>query len=162
MNHDQNLQSLAFFRLEYAIDQVKYWLMQPDIEHFVFDFYFPATEDPNRPIYLCCFAQNSQGGFLNPYNPDVLAPYPGEVLMLGGPLKLTGSLVAAADMQQLLAGTSPDDNYLLFAPTVDEHGQVYYGIKPFQRTATGDVFGSGGINTNPSPPATAMVATELN
>lgn len=162
MNHGQTLQSLAFFRLEYAIDQVKYWLSQSDMENFVFDFFFPATEDPNTPIYLCSFAQNGQGGFLNPYNPDLLAPYPGEVLLLGGPLKLTGSVVAEVEMQQLLDGTSPDDNFLLFTPTVDAHGQVYYGIKPFQRTATGDVFGSGSINTNPSPPATSMVETELN
>lgn len=160
MNNDQNLQPLAFSRLEYSINQVNYWLSQEGMDYFVFDAYFPGTEDPNRPIYLCCFAQNNEGGFFNPYNPDVLAPYPGQVLMLAGPLKLTGSVVSVTQMLSILPPGSPN-NYLLFTPVLDAHGQIYYTIQPFYRTATGDVIDSGSINTNPSPPATAMVESEV-
>ncbi|HVU95434.1 MAG TPA: hypothetical protein VHE34_09425 [Puia sp.] len=160
MNNDQNLQHLALCRLEYSIDQVNYWLGQQGMAYFVFDEYFPATQDPNRPIYLCCFAQNDEGGYFNAYNPDLLAPYPGQVLMQAGPLKLTGSVVSVDQMLSILPPGS-NNNYLLFTPVVDPHGQIYYSIQPFYRTATGDVLGSGSINTNPSPPATSMVASEM-
>jgi len=161
MNNDQNLQPLAFYRLQYALDQVRYWLEQKEFERFVFDPYYPATEDPNRPIYLCCFAQNEEGGYYNSYNPDILEPYPGEVLLLNGPLKLTANLVTKDQMNTLLKNSSSEDNYLLFTPAVDVHAQVYYTITAFQHTATGDVLDSGSIDTNPSPPATAMVESEV-
>jgi hypothetical protein len=53
MNPDQNLQYLAFFRVEYPLDMVRNWL-KLGIDCFVFDAYFPATEDPNRPIVPMC------------------------------------------------------------------------------------------------------------
>jgi hypothetical protein len=155
MNPDQNLQYLAFPRLEYAITQVNFWLGQ-EIDYFVFVSYFPATEDPNKPLYLCCFAQKD-GGYLNSYNPDLLAPYPNEVLMLAGPLKLTSNLVSAEAMANFLKTINSDDNFLLFTPQVDGYGQVSYAITAFQHSDTGDVFDSGSLNTNPSPPATEMV-----
>ena len=161
MNQDHNLQQLAFYRLEYSIDQVRYWLGNSDLENFCFEPYFPATEDPNRPLYLCCFAQNNEGVYIAPYEPDLLAPYPGGVVVLTGPLKLTGSVVPADAMRNLI-NENEDDNWLLFTPVVDEYRQVYYTIQTLKRTATGDVLGGGTINSNPSPPATSMIAKELN
>jgi hypothetical protein len=162
MNNDQNFQSLAFYRLEYSIDQVKFWLRQNGMDCFVFNPFFPGTEDPARPIYLCCFARDAEGNYLNPYTPDLLAPYPNQVLQLSGPLKLTANLVWADDMQNLLKDSNPDDNFLLFTPAVDAHGQVYYQIQPFQHTASGDVLDNSSIDTNPSPPATSMVAEQAD
>lgn len=164
MNHPhlhQTLhQTLNFHRVEYPIALVQHWLDFIDLKSFVFDFYFPETEDPGRPILLCCFARDAQG-YKNPFHPDVLAPYAGEVQVCVGPVKLTGSLVLADDMRSFLAVCNPADNYLLFTPTLDAHRQVQYIIRALQRTDTGDVVGDTSITTNPSPPATAPVIVEV-
>lgn len=162
MHPNQNLQYLSFFRLEYALDQVRHWLHQ-DIDCFVFDSYFPATEDPNRPLYLCCFAQK-EGTYLNAYQPDLLMPYAGEILQLAGPIKLTANLVTADAMKDYLHGLDDEDNFLVFTPAMDAHGQVYYTISALQHTDTGDMVDTDGgtINSNPSPPATAMTAVKVD
>lgn len=161
MHPNQNLQFLAFFRLEYALDKVRHWLHQ-DIDCFVFDSYFPATEDPGRPLYLCCFARKGDE-YLNAFDPDLLAPYPGEIVQLAGPLKLTANLVMADAMKDFLSKLDDEDNFLIFTPAVDTHGQVYYAISALQHTDTGDTVDTdgGSITSNPSPPATAMVAVKV-
>jgi len=73
------------------------------------------------------------------------------------PVKLTGNLVTADDMRNLLANSNLQQ-LLLFSPSLNSHQQVDYTIRPFQRTAAGDVFDDGSIKTNPSPPATATQA----
>jgi hypothetical protein len=162
MKHPSNLQTLAFYRVEYAIQQVKLWLNDADLDYFVFDNFFPATEDPCRPMLLCCFTRSSQGGYFNPYNPDLLTAYPGEVVQVEGPVKLTGNLVSAEDMRSLVERRDPDNNFLLFTPQLDQHQQMMYTVIPFKRTPTGDVFDSSSLNTNPSPPATAMVTVAVS
>jgi hypothetical protein len=157
MNHPLPLdQTLTFDRVEYSVEQVQHWLSQSEIDAFVFEFYFPVTEDPNRPFLLCCYARNTQDGYYNPLDPDILNPFPREALVQSGPLKLAGSFVTAEAMSNLLAG-DPTANFLLFTPTLTDYQQVMYTITTFRQTATGVVFGSGSINTNPSPPATVAV-----
>jgi hypothetical protein len=63
-------------------------------------------------------------------------------------------------MEMLLSNS--DNNFLLFTPNLDPHQQVIYTVTPFQRTETGDVLDSTSINTNPSPPATAMVQVAVS
>jgi|GEM_PF-1302326 len=156
MNHQHSIQTLAFERVEYPVRQVRQWLGYTDLDCFVFDFYFPVTKNPARPITLCCFACNTLPGYYNAYDPDLLAPYPGGLLELSGPLKLTGNLVTAANMRAFLASIDPADNFLQFSPLLDEHRQVRYSIRAFRRTPAGDIFDGGTINTNASPPATAI------
>jgi hypothetical protein len=156
MNHQAPQQTLAFYRVVYSIETVKEWLSRknPEVDYFVFDSFFPATADPSRPMLLCCFTLNSQEGYLNPYTPDLLDAYPGEIVLIAGPVKLTGNLLSRDTMETLLSNA--DDNFLLFTPNLDPHQQVIYTVTPFQRTEAGDVLDSTSINTNPSPPATAM------
>lgn len=159
MNHHYPHTTLKFSWLEYPLTELGRWMNDPGLDCFVFNFFFPVTNDPERPIYLCCFAHNvinGKSGFFNPDKPDVLRPYHYNALLLGGPVRMAANLVSVAQMQGLLAGGNPKKDYLLFTPALNSQNQVYYTITGFQRTDMGDLFDDQTIDTNPSPPATSL------
>jgi hypothetical protein len=165
MNLETPLQTLKFLWLKWPISQVEYWLNYPTpgLDYFLFDFHFPATTDPSKPLGLCVFAHNSTPGYFNPYNPDVLVPYESNALLVSGPIKLTSNMLSAAEVRALLGDESQKD-YLLFTPNLNTDHQVYYtvsvvpgtsGLKSGATTAkTASPQDGGGSSTNPSPPAT--------
>src|ERR1700759_834528 len=101
MMQEMSLQTLKFALLEYPVIEIQNWLDTPGVDWFVFDFYFPETEDPARPVYLCCFihaVQNNAPCYLNPYSPDELTPYLNNALLLNGPLRMAPNIISAARM----------------------------------------------------------------
>ena len=160
---------MKFLWLKWPINQVEYWLNYPTqgLDYFLFDFHFPATEDPEKPLGLCAFAHNTINGvpgYFNPYNPDVLLPYESNALLLSGPLKLTSNMLSVAAVQSLLQEDPSPKEYLLFTPNVNTDHQVYYTVTAEPATSLKSVKtrdaatplngGGGGTSTNPSPPAT--------
>lgn len=159
MNHHYPLTTLKFSWLEYPVSDIDRWMSQIGLDCFVFNFFFPATADPERPIHLCCFAHKIVGGqssFLNPDNPDILTPYRYNALLLNGPVRMAANLVSVASMNILLPGGNSKKDHLLFVPALNNQNQVYYTITGFQRTDHGDIFDDQSIDTNPSPPATSL------
>ncbi len=166
MNLETPLQTLKFLWLKWPINQVEYWLNYPTpgLDYFLFDFHFPATTDPAKPLGLCAFAHNTTPGYFNPYNPEVLLPYESNALLLSGPLKLTSNTLSVAAVQSLLQADPSPKEYLLFTPNVNADHQVYYTVtaEPAMNVKGGSVktkdatplTGGGGTDTNPSPPAT--------
>jgi hypothetical protein len=175
MNLETPLQTLKFLWLKWPIGQVEYWLNYPTpgLDFFLFDFHFPATTDPSKPLGLCVFAHNSINGvpgYFNPYNPEVLLPYESNALLLSGPIKLTSNMLSVDDIRAVLAEDPSQKEYLLFTPNLNADNQVYYNVtaEPATllkgggvRTKDGTPLkggGPGGTPTNPSPPATSTTS----
>jgi hypothetical protein len=160
MNQELPLSTLSFHWLLYPATVVQKWLKDPappTVDYFMFDMYYPAVVDGDRPLYACCFVHNTAPGYSNAADPDLLTPYESNKLVVNGPLQLSPNLVPAGALSMLLAGRDTDEDYLLFVPTLNTSARVYYVIYNIKRTTAGDVIdGDNPINTNPSPPATYM------
>ena len=168
MNLETPLQTLKFLWVKWPIAQVEFWLNQPTtgLDYFLFDFHFPANNDPALPLGLCAFAHNSTPpGYFNAYNPDILLPDSSNAALFSGPIKLTSNILTVAELQNLIGPDPTGKEYLLFTPNLNTDHQVYYdvtavpsagskvGVTVTAKTATPLDGGGGGI-TNPSPPAT--------
>ena len=113
------------------IAQVEFWLNNPTtgLDYFLFDFHFPATNDPSLPLGLCAFAHNSTPpGYFNPYNPDILLPYESNAALFSGPIKLTSNILSVAEVQTLIGPDPSAKEYLLFTPNLNTDHQVYYDV----------------------------------
>jgi hypothetical protein len=167
MNLETPSQKLKFLWVKWPIAQVEFWINRPTtgLDYFLFDFHFPATNDPSLPLGLCAFAHNSTPpGYFNPYNPDILLPYESNAALFSGPIKLTSNILSVAEIQTLIGPDPSGKEYLLFTPNLNTDRQVYYdvtvvpsagskvGVTVTAKTATPE--GGGGSSTNPSPPAT--------
>src|SRR5579872_6757387 len=131
MNQQLPLSTLSFHWLLYPATVVQKWLNYPAppvVDFFMFDMYYPAVADEDRPVYACCFVHNAQPGYFNPLDPDILTPYESNKLVVNGPLQLSPNMVPASALSNLLAGRDTDEDYLLFVPTLNINERVYYVI----------------------------------
>lgn len=154
------IQTQKFYWLKYEVSAIQALINNfPDIDRFVFCYFFPNSTSHGKPLQLIAYGYTPPPA--NAYTPyfDTLDVYDYSALELSGPIIMSNNIISKADILLLIntpdttTGDTPD--YLLFIPNVTG-GHVYYDIKRFKRTPTGDVrLGDiGGINTDPSPPAT--------
>lgn len=158
MAQSSNPQSLDFNQVKYSIEQIKHWLNNFNVDVFVFYNHFSSIGNPNPAMQLCCYVLNSSG-YLNPNNPDILESTSGDVLEMDC-VNLTANLVNGAEMSAYLQ-QHPDCNYLLFTPSMFDNCQVMYTIQAVIISDTQTTPANGFLNTNPSPPATAMIDVEM-
>jgi hypothetical protein len=154
-------QTQKFYWLKYEISAIQSLILNSQgLDHFVFCYFFPETDQPTKPLQLIAY------GYLGPSNQysnyfDKLEIYNNSALDLSGPIILSNNIISLADI--LLLINNPDINgdkpdYLVFIPNVNR-GHVFYDVKRFKRTDTGDVElvlddDQDPVVTNPSPPAT--------
>ncbi|MDN5286405.1 MAG: hypothetical protein JWR38_2679 [Mucilaginibacter sp.] len=155
----KEIQTQKFYWLKYEVSAIQALINNfPDIDRFVFCYFFPNSTSESKPLQLIAYGYTPPP--TNAYTSyfDTLDVYNYNALELSGPIIMSNNIISKANI--LLLINTPDPNgdkpdYLVFIPNVTG-GHVYYDIKRFKRTDTGDVqLGDpGSINTDPSPPAT--------
>jgi hypothetical protein len=154
-------QTQKFYWLKYEISAIQSLILNsPGLDHFVFCYFFPETDQPTKPLQLIAYGYLGASNQYSNYF-DKLEIYNNSALDLSGPIILSNNIISLADI--LLLINNPDVNgdkpdYLVFIPNVNR-GHVFYDVKRFKRTDTGDVElvlddDQDPIVTNPSPPAT--------
>ena len=146
-----------FAQLKYTKAQVKHWLDSSNTENFVFQFYSPKIEDTQKPYQLVSYVADSSGVYPNGNNPDTLAIAKDSLVDLSGKAVLGNTYVTKQTIVTLItgAGGKPVDyDYLLFTPKIVASNQhVVYQITVIKGTSTVGSGASGGVDSNPSPPA---------
>lgn len=160
----KDTQTLKFHWLKYEISDIEELINNsPGIDSFVFSYYFPHTSNPGKPIELISYAHmysdNSNEAHYSSYY-DKLEVFNNNALEAGGPLILSNNIITLAAMQSLINNTDPHGDradFLVFAPSINESGHIYYDILSYKRQGNGEVQLPGDpldTITNPSPPAT--------
>jgi hypothetical protein len=146
-----------FAQLKYTAAQVNHWLTNPATNNFVFQFYTSKAEDTKRPYQLISYIIDTAGNYLNATNPDTLTIHKDSLIDLSGKAVLGNTYVSKKAILSLTTdstGKMRPFDYLLFVPKIDASNQhVIYQIELIKGTTA--VLGApGGIDSNPSPPAT--------
>ncbi len=146
-----------FAQLKYPAAEVNHWLTKPETNNFVFQFYTSKAEDTKRPYQLISYIIDTAGNYLNATNPDTLKIQKDSLIDLNGKAVLGNTYVSKEAIVSLIAdstGKMRPFDYLLFVPKIDASNQhVIYQIELIKGTANLSS-SPGGINSNPSPPAT--------
>lgn len=162
--HSQGPQSLKFFWLRYEVIDIQKMLADyPELDYFVFPYYFPETDDRSRAFQLISYAYNRDESGDQYYGAgQVLPVFRNNALEVSGPLILSNNIISRAQMEAAIApsdiGTQPD--YLVLIPNVNTANYVYYTLRRHLRIPNAPdpqvPLPGGGIDleTNPSPPAT--------
>jgi hypothetical protein len=149
--------TITFASLMYDVSTIENRIVNtPNIDEFVFAFYFPENGDALQLVSYVHIGQPA-----NKYIPeyDILdVDAEGQPLTAAGPFKMCDNIVSAAAMQVLISGVGgvkPD--FLVFSPAINETGHIFYQITAYQNSVGSGkphkLKGGGAVDSNPSPPA---------
>lgn len=161
-----NPKTLNFDQVQYPVETIQNWLNDPRrVDKFTFVAYLapaPGNGHHAPSLELAAYAYSIQDGYLNADEPNILVSCTNNTpLPVEGPAILSTSMLNATDVSNYLAN-HPTAQYLIFTPKLDGYNRLKYDIKADSETSAAAAkvaiasYGDGGLETNPSPPATTV------